>query len=444
MTNTVYVVHCIDTEGPLAESLDATFSRLKEIFDIELEATEENLSKLQRGELDLGGKEADVAKVFSPALLGYHRNWDSIDAMLDRIMATEFRQQFPDSRGNGWLYNWHCLDHYGFENNPRQRDMQPHAVFDHYRNRPDLSDDGIYFHHHPVGFLHEAHRPATNYLSYKPYIFEILARKVIERQWFPSVYRPGFHTTRPDSHWFLEQYIPFEYANQALVDENEGERQNDIADGRFGDWRRASTSWTPYHPSHDDYQLAGNCRRWIGRCLNVGTRLRLLNENDVEQAFQEAASGAPVILSFTNHDFRVIDSDIEYVHTMLKQACEQVDAVNFVYANSRDAMRHALSLEPEQQLSMKVSIDGERLHVESESEIFGPQPFLALETLDGRFLHDNFDFDLPFRKWHYTFDDNTLPLDRLRSVGVAANDKYGSTTVINIDVESRSTRQYRN
>ena len=30
---TVHVVHCIDTEGPLHESVEATFERLKRIFE---------------------------------------------------------------------------------------------------------------------------------------------------------------------------------------------------------------------------------------------------------------------------------------------------------------------------------------------------------------------------------------------------------------------------
>lgn len=443
MTQTVYVVHCIDTEGPLAESLDATFARLEEIFGIVLEPTEENLLGIQRCEIDLGGKEKDVAKVFSPALLGYHRNWDNIDEMLDRIMSPEFRSRYPDSAGKGWLYNWHCIDHYGFDDNPRQRDMRPHAVFDHYRERADLAHDGVYFHHHPVGFQHEAHRPATNYLSYKPYIFEILARKIIERQWFPSVYRPGFHATRPDSHWFLEQYIPFEYANQSLVNENEGARQNDVADGRFGDWRRAPASWTPYHPSHDDYQQPGHCRRWIGRCLNVGTRLRLLKEQDVIQAFEEVQTGTPVILSFTNHDFRVIDGDIQYVHSLLSRTAERFPEVRFEYADSRDAMRRALSLHPTRPLGLDAFIKGDRLYVHADADTFGPQPFLALRTTDGRFLHDNMDFEEPFRQWHYTFDDNTVMLDKLETIGVAANDLYGNTTVINIAAADHSAHTYQ-
>ena len=43
----VYIVHCIDTEGPLYETLDATFHRLKQIFGINIEASEGNLKNLQ-------------------------------------------------------------------------------------------------------------------------------------------------------------------------------------------------------------------------------------------------------------------------------------------------------------------------------------------------------------------------------------------------------------
>ena len=51
----IYFVHCVDTEGPLYETLDATFVRLKQIYGIKIDATEENLRKLQNRALDLGG-----------------------------------------------------------------------------------------------------------------------------------------------------------------------------------------------------------------------------------------------------------------------------------------------------------------------------------------------------------------------------------------------------
>jgi len=77
-------------------------------------------------------------------------------------------------------------------------------------------------------------------------LYEILARRVIDWLWFPSCFRPGFHTERPDSHLFLEQFIPFDYANQACGDD--GGAFSDTAGGRYGDWRRATRSWHPYQP----------------------------------------------------------------------------------------------------------------------------------------------------------------------------------------------------
>jgi hypothetical protein len=437
MEKTVYVVHCVDTEGPLAESLQATFQRAKEIFNLDLEPSVETLQKLQRCEIDLGGIEQEVAKVFNPKLLGYHQDWPSIDQMLDEIMSAEFRNKRSDSAGNGWLFNWHCIDHFGFTDNPRGRDMKIHAVFDHYRQRPDLADDSVQFHHHPVGFFHQAHKPATNYLSYQPNIFKLLAHKIIDRQWFPSVYRPGFHTTRPDSHWFLEQYIPFEYANQSMKDDNPDHLQQDLSGGRFGDWRRAPQDWTPYHPSHDDYQVPGHCRRWIGRCLNIGTRLRLLDAQSVDLAFEQAQKGEPAILSFTNHDFREISDDIDYVYSLLKQASDKFPEVKFEYQNGLEAMRKGLKLtSPSQKLDFTCRLSDSVLEISSNHNTFGPQPFMAIRTKDGRYLHDNFDFQENFKRWTYHFDDMTVPLEQIDTFGVAANDHYGQTCVVLYDAVS--------
>ena len=44
--------------------------------------------------------------------------------------------------------------------------------------------------------------------------------------------------------------------------------------GRSGDWRRAPRNGI-YILSHDDYQTPGNCRRWIGRALNVLIELQV-------------------------------------------------------------------------------------------------------------------------------------------------------------------------
>ena len=54
---TVYFVHCIDTEGPLYESLEAKFQRIKDIFNIKIKKSKKNLEKLKKAEIPLNGKE---------------------------------------------------------------------------------------------------------------------------------------------------------------------------------------------------------------------------------------------------------------------------------------------------------------------------------------------------------------------------------------------------
>lgn len=435
--NPVYVVHCIDTEGPLYEPLDVTFERLRSIFHLNLEPSAQLLRQLQAGKIDLGGLEAAVQKVVDPHLLAYNDSWDKVDAMLDELMSDSFRRQICDSSGAGWIYSWFCVDHVDYDSNPRRRDMGYHNIFDHYRRRirdTNSLQDGLHFHYHPHSFRREAHRCATHWWASSNSLFQTLSRRVIDHQWFPAAHRPGFHVLRPDSHWFLEQYIPFDFSSQAMLDSNQDAAQFGLQGGRYGDWRRAPVTWEPYHPSADDYQIPGGCRRWIARCLNVGTRYRLLEERDVRQAFLEARAGKPVVLAITNHDFRNMAPDIQSVREMLQRVSRDFPDVPYLFSEAVAAMRSALKLSavPPCELDMeiyKVNDTVNVLKVSSATPTFGPQPWLALKTVDGTYHFDNFDIDVPFHRWQYVFDEDTFPLSALESIGVAANNAYGATSV---------------
>jgi hypothetical protein len=303
------------------------------------------------------------------------------------------------------------------------------------------SGDGIHFHYHPHAFTREAHRSATHWWASSGSLYQVLSRRVIDRQWFPAANRPGFHAIRPDSHWFLEQFLPFDFANQAGRAAEDDAAQFGVGSGRLGDWRRAPATWEPYHPDHDDYQVPGGCRRWVARCLNIGTRYRLLAESDVRQAFSEAAAGKPVVLAFTNHDFRDIRPDVEGVRGLIAAVAAEFPEVPFRYAEALEAMRAALRLAPEPPCELTLSLERLDSHthvltVESDTPTFGPQPWLALKTASGTYHHDNFDIHEPFHSWGYVLDEETFPLQALAAVGVAANNSVGTTTVTLLDPAS--------
>jgi len=439
MDKKVYIVHCIDAEGPLYESIEATFQRIKDIYGYDIYPSKENLEKLQLLKIDLGGKEKAVANLVAPERINMNDTWDKIDYMLDKITQDEFRNRLVDSSGRGWIYNWFCLDHVGFTGyNPRRRDAGYHNIFDHYKKYLNIKNnynDIIQWHYHPIPLSGHYHACGTAYVASKN-VFEILARKIIDRNWFPAAFRPGFHTERPDSHWFLEQWIPFDFANQAVKGLDTD--QPDLAGGRYGDWRRAPKEWCIYHPSYEDYQTPGNCKRWIVRCLNMEARLREITIDDFRDGFSRARQEKPTLISFTNHDFRDMELEINKVRNMIKKVKEEYPDVEFFYANAIDAVRKVLGLTPkipEMQLEFKKNLQKNEaiLEVRVKNDIFGVQPFLAIKTVTEQYYWDNLDFQEQ-KHWTYTFDWNTVKLNSLEKVGIGVNSPDGVTEVLVYDV----------
>lgn len=437
----VYVVHSIDTEGPLYESIEATFNRVNNLFNLNLEVSKENLRKLQNKEINLDGKEDAVYNIVAPKRINTNDTWDKIDNMLDEITSDKFRKKYKDSYGNGWIYNWFCMDHAGFTGeNPRRRDLGYHNIFDHYRLYNELNnndEDMIQWHYHPLSMIKDAHRSGTTYLN-SSNIYEILARKIIDRKWFPAAFRPGFHTERPDSHWFLEQWIPFDYANQATDEIND---QPDVAGGRFGNWQNAPKNWTPYNPDFYDYRKKGNCNRYIAKCLNMEARYNELNLENIRNAFKEAKDKGKSLLSFTNHDFRDMKAEIAKIYNIIEKVNKEFENVSFKFENAVEGMRKVLDLSNKNNPNFKISLEKKNnstvLNIKVTNNIFGVQPFLAIKTTTNEYHWQNLDFE-DDNKWSFTFDFHTLLLKAVDKIGIAANTQTGVTEVVIIDPQDEN------
>lgn len=422
----LHIVHCIDTEGPLDEDITSTFARLKSIFDIDLPPSEETLIALQRQEIDLGGIEARVAAVLSPALLAYNRNWCDIENMLNDALSPDFRNRMLDAEGKGWVYSWHCLDHLGYTENPRNKALGYGKVFHFYKQMLEKSAstrDEINWHFHPLSLTRRPLAAATSFNNSMDILLPVIARRILDDQWFPTCNRPGFHAERPDGHLFLENWVPFDYANQACDDDLHGQR--DVQMGRFGDWSRAPADWSGYHPNHDDYQKVGECRRWIFRCLNVGTRLRCLTQEDVRKAFEDSQARGSAILAFADHDYRDLRPDVEHVRQLIATVAPDYPEVSLRFSGAEEAAQQHICRLENRKLhkppSFELHLDKNRLHVHlSAGSIFGPQPFLAIRDKDGQYYHDNLDVIEPSKHWTYVFDEQTLPIDSLHGFGVGA------------------------
>lgn len=432
----LHIVHCIDTEGPLDEDLSSTFRRINDLFGIELEPSRETLTKLQRKEIPLNGIEDQVATVISPQLLAYNRTWADIRVMLDDALSPSFRREMLDDFGHGWVYSWHCVDHLGFSDNPRHKDFGYGNIFRFYRDilaETGSAMDEVDWHFHPLSLTRHPLNAATSYANSMDVLLYVIARRIIDHQWFPTTSRPGFHAERPDAHAFMEQWIPFDYANQACHEVEHAQQDTQL--GRFGDWRCAPESWLGYHPHHDDYQRPGNCRRWIFRCLNIGTRFRILAEAHIREAFAEARQHGSAIVAFADHDYRDLRPDVREMRKMLAQVRKDFPDVQIRFSGAEEAARaHVERIEPaldELPPEFSLEIIDNRVHVQlKKGSLFGPQPFLALKTREGRYFHDNFDIVTPGCHWTYVLDDQTLPMSALEVIGVGGAGRSGGSGVV--------------
>lgn len=366
-----------------------------------------------------------VSRAFSKELLAYNSNWEELDSMLDSFFSSSFRESFRDSHGTPWVTSWFVLSQEFFATNPRAKTYGPGEVHSRYHRRLAAFShwgDEIQYHFHPSSIGGNPVAVGTSFNNSVARLVEDLAVRLFRFNWFPSSYRPGFHSLRPDSHLWVEQWFPFDFGNQSY---DAAEDQPDLADGRAGDWRRAPKSWRGYRPSLTDYQVPGELNRTIFRCLNMGTRLRTMRQEDVSQAFAEADEHGTAVLAFTNHDFRDIRPDIVLMTRFLENARAKFPGVSIRFASASDAARIHLGLPP-QTPKLFARWNNPRLEVSVDlQEMHSHQPFLAIRTRSGKFLTDNFDRGRTPGDFRYTFDDQTLPIDEVREIGVAVVGKNG-------------------
>jgi hypothetical protein len=423
--STVYLVHCIDTEGPLAE--------------MPLSLTEPTDGEQRFSAPDFAHDLARIIARHRKSTLG---TWETIFAMLKRALSPEFRRKTVDSEGGGWIYNWFCMDHLGFVENPRQRVMGVHNIFDVYRRIVDeqSTGDSVHWHFHPMSTYREAHRCATSYIN-SPELWDILCRRLIDRRFFPIANRSGFQDQRPDSHWFLEQFIPFDFSNLSCG-EIDPVVNPDLAAGRFNDWRWAADDWSTYHPSHDCYQLPGSCRRKIARCLNVLSRFANLDKFELTKAFRRAQDGKPTLVAFASHDWRDISLEVEFVRSLLKAMAPDFPGVSVKFSSAVDAFN---AVHPPRDIkpfklaaALQFNDSGlpTRLDVEvPRGRLFGPQPFLAIRTRSRRYIHDNFNYARSLDSFYYSFDQDSISPDDVSAIGVAGNDEAGRQSIHVIEID---------
>ena len=316
----VFIVHAVDTEGPLTESSSETIKRFNNIIKPKIRI--KNKSQLFAA-LDQKNFNKKIQKNFNSHLLKYNNSWNDIKKMLQKLEETNLRTKLLDHDNKGYKITWHCMDHVNYKTNLRKKTFGYNKIFDFYKdyiNNNNLKDE-IEFHFHPMSIYEDCHRDGY-LLMRNDNLYQILCRRILDRNWFPSSFRAGFHSERQDLHTFLEHYIPFDLSN---INKNKKRHKNfkpHLASSGY-DWRRATDKWEIYNPDFYDYQKKGKCNRSIGRVLSIMDRTVSIAQNEVDAGFSRATKNNKTMLAVTNHDFRNINHEINYFLDMIKKSANK-------------------------------------------------------------------------------------------------------------------------
>lgn len=393
----LYIVVCIDTEGPAGYALDS---------------------------------------------------WDRVDDSMRILTSPGARMRFVDSRGNGLILNFFIMDWTGFDENPYGRQTGYGAVYEHYRkNYFDKMPSGSYsiawHYHHP--YKDGKWRSGgwnTDWNDNNEYENQI-NRVVYDRGYFPVVYRAGGLIETNDQSAWLEKWIPFDYSSVAPEPSLMHYAFNikDIIKLRYEaplwNWSRAVSDWGYYHPSKKDYRLKGDMNRTIFRCLDIKSSAYKLADRDIADAFKKARHEGRAIFSFFSHDYYAsCPHDVMDVLARVRRVSADFKDVEYEYETAVGAARKVIFGEsrPKEgsiRLNIKMDDTKKNLLIESSRDAWCKQPWIVIKGIDGVYSRIDAAY-MAKNSW-------SAPIDYAATAGVAAavTDETGEYAVSAIkDIQS--------
>lgn len=380
----VFVVFCIDTEGPF---------------------TDPNYHQPSQ-------------------LLG---NWKDIDKIfLSKVFSNPFRHSFPDSNNKPAVFTWFILNWTGFSTNPILHDLGYHKVYDHYLKnwgkRINKYGDEIGWHYHHASMTGIGNEWGLNWFTNREYENQ-LCRFVIDRKFFPIVYRSGGTIEDTNQSNWLEQWIPYDYSNRNGHNVNwekieaDGSKLKDLLN-----WHNAPNSWIPYHPSDVDLTVSGNMKRLIIRSLDIKSGAHTITKKEIIKAFKDA-NNSDIILSVFDHDFR--DRAPEFIQIMqwISESSKKT-GIKFLYVSGKDAVKMFQKIRSTKPLKLLVKKTSGTIQVKTNKLLYNLQPFLVI-----KYSNNVYNWKPMFKKGKDTWEYNLIPEDKNKTAGIAAHDLEGNTFI---------------
>lgn len=296
--------------------------------------------------------------------LDEYSNAPGQESSVGQVFNSAFRASHVDSYGNSFKVTWLVEMDYlisqanfvfsdgtsaGVSGYAAIRDI----LMQNWGNKIQTYGDSIEYHHHVIVYQDGSWKfPSGDVGVSYDYQAEALSHAIIDRGFYPSVYRAGWNTMSPGLSSWLEEYIPFDYTSAT-----------------------PSGSWYPTHPAGMD--------RWI-----ISSQERTSQEG-VNAAFEYAKANGASIYSFWCHDrddlAGLIDDLQAYINNAMSNSA--YSGVTFKYVTAKVAMQNILKLTDNTSPTFEVTSNSNGGYtIKSSEPLWNDSPFVALKYVDGSYL----------------------------------------------------------
>lgn len=354
-------------------------------------------------------------------------SYSSPDGQAAQVMAESFRDAHRDSLGNRIRFTWYMLVGslyaYGTTTGPL---LPLELMQDYHGDEIEQWGDELAYHYHtwiwsdPDGDTVYHWNQAPDFTSCVDDFEQTVARMILDRSFYPSSFRSGWHWMDNFFQSYLDDWFPYRFENDYPNVRTETVEPID----NVYDWSRAPSAWAPYHPDPNDYQSPGSLRGWDSR----SRYLKSLTSSQIEDAFLQALAGNPQLMTLFSH-LKEADFPTQVANTdaTLADMHDRIPTVEFEYLTGRECMlkwRNGVDATPPS-LEITTSDSGgiRTATITSSEPIYQKQPFAARAGLDGSYERLEC-APAGENRWTFQF----APDDTLRAA-VAVTDWFGNPRV---------------
>ncbi len=347
-----------------------------------------------------------------------------------KVINESYRANLRDSFGRTmpltwWMHSGNVFRHADNNDVPLANTIAMHLMKRHHGSTIARLGDELTLHYHTWDWTDENGdgrfywNQAHSFAQCREDFDITLCHYLLEEEVFPVSFRSGWHYM--DNLWqaYLDELLPFCLHNAYPGKHIDLEEPTD----NDYDWSQSSAEWVPFHPSLQNYQLAGSAKSWNVRCLYMGS----VSQSAMDKMFSNAAAGKDQLACLWSHlpetDF---PDQITRAHAIIVEASRRYPGVRFHYMTAIAAMQAWLKTTDHQPPALtfvdRGSAEQPIFSILTDEPIFQKQPFVAIKDIYGRYQI------LPCTPLGANAWEAVSPLTRgqLATAGVALTDTVGN------------------